>query len=50
MAETENGESMENFAQMFASSEQSKKKLETGQKIKGKVIAVSGDDIFIDIG
>lgn len=50
MAEKENTELEENFAEMLATSEEANRPLRSGQKVKGKVIAVNGDDVFVDIG
>lgn len=40
----------ENFAEMLAGHEAQDSKLQMGQKIKGKIITISGDDVFLDIG
>ncbi|MDE5831654.1 MAG: S1 RNA-binding domain-containing protein, partial [Desulfovibrio sp.] len=50
MTEKETLEGAEDFARMLLNSEGAGAPLKTGQKAKGKVIAVSGDDVFIDIG
>lgn len=43
-------EEKEDFAQMLAAQEARDAKVEMGQKIKGKIITISGDDVFLDIG
>ena len=50
MAEKENLEPTEDFAKMFLDSETANKTLAPGQKAKGVVIAISGDDVFLNIG
>ncbi|MBR4742457.1 MAG: S1 RNA-binding domain-containing protein, partial [Desulfovibrio sp.] len=44
-------EDSENFAQMFEEhSQAASEKLETGQKITGSIIAITGDNVFVDVG
>lgn len=40
----------EDFAQMLADHESRNSNVEMGQKIKGKIIEINGDDVFLDIG
>lgn len=40
----------ENFAELLANHEAHADKLRPGQKVKGKIIAISGDDVFVDVG
>lgn len=46
----EKKETGENFAELFAQQEMETNRLQTGQKISGKVIAISGDSVFVDLG
>lgn len=50
MAEEKAGEMEENFAQMLEDHEAARNSLEKGQKVSGKIIAISGDDVFLDLG
>ena len=43
-------EGVEDFAAMLAAHETSGHRLQTGQKVTGTVIAVTGDSVFIDVG
>lgn len=43
-------EDAEDFAQMLAGHDAKEKDVQMGQKVKGKIIAISGDDVFLDIG
>lgn len=40
----------ENFEEMLAMHEANAPKLHSGQKISGKIIAISGDSVFVDVG
>lgn len=40
----------EDFAQLFEQSAQSLKRLEPGQKIKARIVGISGDFVYIDLG
>lgn len=44
-----NGEKEENFAEMFSKSSMGER-LYPGQKVRAKVVSVSGDLVFIDLG
>lgn len=48
MSEVENNQ--ENFAQLLEGLEKRSAKIQQGQKISGRIIAISGDDVFVDIG
>lgn len=50
MAEDRTDATEESFEQMLADHESRQPALEKGQKISGKIIAVSGDDVFLDLG
>ncbi|MDD4700969.1 MAG: 30S ribosomal protein S1 [Desulfovibrio sp.] len=43
-------EGVEDFAAMLAAHETTGHRLQTGQKVTGTVIAVTGDSVFIDVG
>lgn len=49
MGDAANGPT-ENFEEMLAMHEASAPRLQTGQKVTGKVITVSGDSVFVDVG
>lgn len=40
----------EDFARMLDGQESRERDVQMGQKIKGKIISVSGDDVFLDLG
>lgn len=40
----------ESFASLLAEHEDRASGVEQGEKVKGKIIAISGDDVFVDIG
>lgn len=40
----------ESFEEMFARQEAAAPRLEPGQKVKGKIIDISGDSVFVDLG
>lgn len=50
MSENEGVETGESFADMLARHEAAAPLLRAGQKVGGKVIAVSGDSVFVDLG
>lgn len=50
MEEEKAGNMEESFAEMLADHESRQPALEKGQKISGKIIAISGDDVFLDLG
>lgn len=43
-------EGVEDFAAMLAAHETSGHRLQTGQKVTGTVIAITGDSVFVDVG
>lgn len=43
-------EGTEDFAKMLAGHDSRESDVQMGQKIKGRIIAISGDDVFLDIG
>lgn len=50
MDELKNEGGQENFEEMLAQHEAQSAKPRTGEKISGKIIAISGDDVFVDVG
>lgn len=40
----------ESFESMLAEHEAKSEKLQPGQKVKGQIISIAGDDVFVDIG
>lgn len=43
-------EDQESFANLLAQQDQISSQIQVGQKVEGKIIAISGDDVFVDIG
>lgn len=43
-------EHMEDFAALFASHEKSSEHLQPGQKARGVIIAIAGENVFVDVG
>ena len=43
-------ENQEDFATLFAAQEASATRLQAGQKVTGKIIAITGDSVFVDVG
>ncbi len=50
MSDAKEMESEESFADLLAQHEAVRPKLQTGQKVSGTVIAISGDSVFVDVG
>ena len=43
-------EAQEDFAALFAAQEAAAPRLQTGQKVTGKIIEINGDSVFVDVG
>lgn len=43
-------EGVEDFAALLAAHEATAGRLQPGQKVEGTVIAISGDNVFVDVG
>lgn len=50
MPEQSQVEPCENFAEMLAQHEVGKNSLQAGQKVKGKIITITNDSVFVDLG
>lgn len=43
-------DAQEDFATLFAAQEAAAPRLQTGQKVTGKIIEINGDSVFVDVG